>query len=892
MKKVEMVNAHVNPLHTPSQRDFRRMNSNGEGKDVTPEPPVRTRGQTVGGRTRGLSNLRRLQSVVGQDATGGGHFGCSIRTRILMERAMNKIGKLIGKFKYCQLLLIVLTLGVCIGFAVSLDKAKIETSVPKLWVEAGGRLDREADYIRAHRGKKKNLGLKSKTPITCADGQAGGGRVAPTRRRLPGAAPLSILEKRMVALQDKKRMLAEGDISYSSETSMGSFTVELFIIEPKQVGADVVSTSILTDYLNFVNFLYTDKVEVENENGRKVSATLNDLCAKIRPPKELSIFTTYIPCTRVTVLDCFEEGGYDFDKLKPFLPLLREQTPEVIDDYGVVGYDGLPSLKSPKTDLHQVITDGCHGFARKVKAMKWDETMILGSPKRDKTSTSEKIQHVSAYQHIFGLAKKKEIAGRLRTSEGTAQKILDAWNAKLLATVDDKDNKYPHINAAVLTHSMLREALRDASSTNAIATLVGILVMAGFIVFVMSQWHCSTEGSTFSCGLSGPALVGMVFVIIASFGACGFAAFMDISFNATSLQVLPFLALGLGVDDMFILIHTFSEIERYGQSAIRNKEAIRRRSLLWKQKSVEAIVGELLSRAGPSVSMTSFSNFAAFMVGSTIPLPAVQTFCFQAAFVVAFNYIVIVFGFTAVLALHETYQRDRVSTGASAAEVISDESPDQGAALVAKWVETSYMPFLLQPKVKAIVLVFFLAFTGLGVYGISIVEDGLDVADIAPRDSYLSKFLGARFKHFSNYEVSMITGDMDYPCRQADILAFQKKLATSRWVHEVGPSWLDVFLEFVRSNRSTVNATKDGLCPPEQFYFALKEWDSDLGSALDTLTVRLSQLGYNDEGRLIYSPIKFTVVDLYSTEDYNAMIEETRAIFEKADFPVFPEGSK
>ena len=38
----------------------------------------------------------------------------------------------------------------------------------------------------------------------------------------------------------------------------------------------------------------------------------------------------------------------------------------------------------------------------------------------------------------------------------------------------------------------------------------------------------------------------------------GLAALIGIHFNAATTQIVPFLALGLGVDSMFLLIHTFS----------------------------------------------------------------------------------------------------------------------------------------------------------------------------------------------------------------------------------------------------------------------------------------------------------------------------------------------
>ncbi len=217
------------------------------------------------------------------------------------------------------------------------------------------------------RGKNK-IGKDSNPNIKCKDGEAGGGTIGSSRRR-------GLLQ---TSSSPQRKLVETSSTSYSSETSMGSFSIQILIFTPKiEDGSDVISHEILKDYLNFATNIHTKTVTVKDENGNDVTASLNDLCSKIKPPKNLDMFTTLIPCTRITVLDCFKEGGYDFGKIAPMLPLLHEMNSEIRDDYGVVGYGNLPSLKDKNTDLHQVITNGCRGFARKVDAMKWEETMIL-----------------------------------------------------------------------------------------------------------------------------------------------------------------------------------------------------------------------------------------------------------------------------------------------------------------------------------------------------------------------------------------------------------------------------------------------------------------------------------------------------------------------------------
>ena len=58
---------------------------------------------------------------------------------------------------------------------------------------------------------------------------------------------------------------------------------------------------------------------------------------------------------------------------------------------------------------------------------------------------------------------------------------------------------------------------------------------------------------------AGLGLAGVLLVAITVAAGMGLSALIGISFNAASTQIVPFLALGLGVDAMFLLIHTFSQ---------------------------------------------------------------------------------------------------------------------------------------------------------------------------------------------------------------------------------------------------------------------------------------------------------------------------------------------
>ena len=57
---------------------------------------------------------------------------------------------------------------------------------------------------------------------------------------------------------------------------------------------------------------------------------------------------------------------------------------------------------------------------------------------------------------------------------------------------------------------------------------------------------------------AGLGVCGVLLVAVTIAAGMGLAGLTGLVFNASSTQIVPFLALGLGVDSLFLLIHTFS----------------------------------------------------------------------------------------------------------------------------------------------------------------------------------------------------------------------------------------------------------------------------------------------------------------------------------------------
>ena len=87
--------------------------------------------------------------------------------------------------------------------------------------------------------------------------------------------------------------------------------------------------------------------------------------------------------------------------------------------------------------------------------------------------------------------------------------------------------------------------------------------------------------------------------------------------------VLPFLALGIGIDNMFVILRCLENIpeeERERNSLVKN-------------------VALTMQRAGVSITVTTATDVAAFGVGTIAVLPALKHFCVSSAIAVAAIYL-------------------------------------------------------------------------------------------------------------------------------------------------------------------------------------------------------------------------------------------------------------
>lgn len=229
-------------------------------------------------------------------------------------------------------------------------------------------------------------------------------------------------------------------------------------------------------------------------------------------------------------------------------------------------------------------------------------------------------------------------------------------------------------------------------------------------------------------------IAGIVIVLLSVSASVGVFSAMGIKVTLIIAEVIPFLVLAIGVDNIFLIVHEFEKVNSsYGSD-----------------EPVEIRVSKALGRMGPSILLSAVTETITFALGAAVGMPAVRNFAIYAAGAVAINAVLQITLFIAVLALNQKRVEDsrvdcfpcvKVRTygnwdGNQPPGYLSATNDACGLVLggygaatedgaVDSFVKKVYAPFLLRRKVRFAVVVFFLGLLTAGLALIPKVQLGL-----------------------------------------------------------------------------------------------------------------------------------------------------------------------
>ncbi|RDB23148.1 Niemann-Pick type C-related protein 1 [Hypsizygus marmoreus] len=342
-------------------------------------------------------------------------------------------------------------------------------------------------------------------------------------------------------------------------------------------------------------------------------------------------------------------------------------------------------------------------------------------------------------------------------------------------------------------------------------------------------------GSKFTLGLFGISLV-----ILSVSSSVGFFSLIGVKVTLIIAEVIPFLVLAVGVDNVFILVHELDRqnllhgpnaaaaASQAGVTTPMSPTLSHRSPFDSSREDVDAAsvpqyltaeerVARALAKMGPSILLSTITETVAFSLGALVPMPAVRNFALYAAGSVLLNAILQVTVFISALLLDlKRFEASRVDCFPcirfpSRIALLDGPPSVSGLGRVARFIRRYYAPFLLKPAVKDCVIIAFAGVFVASVISMQHIELGLDQRLALPSDSYLVPY-------FDNLDAYLDVGPPVYfvsrnidvtqrPGQQAlcgrfttcqdfsiaNVLEAERKRPETSFISEPSASWIDDF---------------------------------------------------------------------------------------------------
>lgn len=343
---------------------------------------------------------------------------------------------------------------------------------------------------------------------------------------------------------------------------------------------------------------------------------------------------------------------------------------------------------------------------------------------------------------------------------------------------------------------------------------VWIVCTSYFFMFLYASWALKKNGgeSRWFLGFAGITIV--IFSVVCS---AGFLSALGLKSTLIIAEVIPFLILAIGIDNIFLITH---ESDR-----IADEQPV---------KTTDDRLVQAVKRMAPSIVASLLCQAGCFLIAAFVSMPAVHNFALYSALAVFFNVLLQLTAYVAFLTLYEKKYSVRLPV------------ENQKKSLI---FGPKYFNFVSK-KMK--ILSLFVSFALIALVFVPEVKFGLEQTLAVPQSSYLVDYFKDVYRYLNvGPPVYFVVKNLDLTKRENqqklcgkfttcdmtslnNVLEQEKKRST---VTEPVANWLDDFLMFLNPQLDQCCRFKKGsldVCPPNfpsrrcETCYQEGEWNYDM----------------------------------------------------------------
>ncbi|XP_028413389.1 patched domain-containing protein 3-like [Dendronephthya gigantea] len=445
--------------------------------------------------------------------------------------------------------------------------------------------------------------------------------------------------------------------------------------------------------------------------------------------------------------------------------------------------------------------------------------------------------------------------------ETTLDKVL-TLEKRILDELAGLKNKMKHVDMSYASTRSVDDAIGESTGSDIRLVSVTFILMISFACIVSGNIRESARSHSLL------SLFGVLAVVYGIAAGLGFGMWLQLPF-ISMVGVLPFLVLGIGLDNMFLIIHELDRVP-----------------LDW---PVTQRIAHALSQTGPTVTMTSVTNVVAFAVSTLTSFPAIRIFCIYASLCIAFAYLFIITFFVAA----SKFDADRIKAGKIDVLLCQYSGSLSKASEYLKFhrlphfsstnIMKRWASFIVKTPIKQIVIMMALTLFALGMYGTFHIDQRFDQHVVAKEGSYFKNFIRTTEKYYDqSVQVNLVViGEhVEYSdSKTQQKLMNLEKIAFSNDFYLVNASifWLPVFKRWATGNQRNLTGP--------DFYNSVKMFVNSKAGQMYK-----QDIVFNEKNTKIIASrmIVYTISTTDSLKLRDAMLTLREDIDEKSPLPSFP----
>jgi len=366
-------------------------------------------------------------------------------------------------------------------------------------------------------------------------------------------------------------------------------------------------------------------------------------------------------------------------------------------------------------------------------------------------------------------------------SEGTGE-MVDSKTAEFetklsQVLLEARDIQPTNIKVEVNVANSFGTIASDTILTDVNMLIVGFALLYMYVNLMLGKFNLVEQRAFVS--LMGLASVWMG--IAFSYGVCGL---LGLPFGPLH-NIIPFLLLGIGIDDMFVTVECFNNLNQQQQ-----------------KKSLHERMGLTMKKAGCAITITSVTDFLAFMIGGTTVLPALQSFCIFCAIGIIMVYVLQATWFFAWFSLDQRRIEDK-RNGTIPCFVHKNYTPNSFSQKEhLKSVFKGLSNVITTIPAKILILLATAGIFGVSVWGNIELKQEFNPIWFLPPESYLAQWHAHSNKYFPSRgeQVTVFFAGLDLPGELHKMDDMHRRLGEQTDIVASVDSWYNEFKKYTEKN--------------------------------------------------------------------------------------------